>query len=132
MDVGPFVTAVTSFQIFYQTNYIDVFKNSISVPGTARTLLFDCATEQGVNCPLFGHDDEDLYMTVKENIVRGPSIIFKRHHKTGESLVRGIPNDICKNIVGYDANALYLWAIGQAMPIMVYARISGKDDKYSC
>ena len=51
----------------------------------------------------------------KENIVGGPSIIFNRYHEAGKTLNN--PNKPCQKIIGYDigydGNALYLWAIGQ-------------------
>ena len=52
----------------------------------------------------------------KENIVGGPSIIFNRYHESGKTFIRNNPNRPCKKIIGYDANALYLWAIGQNFP----------------
>ncbi|KAE9289379.1 hypothetical protein PF008_g25901 [Phytophthora fragariae] len=46
---------------------------------------------------------------MKANIAGGPSIIFNRYAKRNETKVRG--GKVCKKIIGYDANALYLWAI---------------------
>ena len=108
LDVGPMVKAIEKLQQFYFENNIDLFKIIISVPGVARKILFDSAD---CNFSLFDSQNEDLYRTVKQNIVGGPSIIFNRHHKAGETRIRG--GKLCKKIVGYDANALYLWAIAQ-------------------
>ena len=52
----------------------------------------------------------------KQNILGGPSIIFNQYHETGKTLIRNNPNKPCQKIIGYDANALYLWAIGQNFP----------------
>ena len=52
---------------------------------------------------------------LKNNIWGGPSIIFNRYQKVNKTLIRG--NKLCKNIIGFDANALYLWAIMQDMPV---------------
>ena len=52
----------------------------------------------------------------KENIVGGPSIIFNRYHETDKTFIRNNPNKPCQKIIGYDPNALYLWAIGQNFP----------------
>ncbi|RAW21335.1 hypothetical protein PC110_g22222 [Phytophthora cactorum] len=41
-------------------------------------------------------EEKDIYAKMKEDIAGGPSIIFNRY--------------------GYDANALYLWALGNDMP----------------
>ena len=46
----------------------------------------------------------------------GPSIIFHRYHESGRTFIRYKPNKPCKKIIGYDANALYLWSIGQNFP----------------
>ncbi len=128
LDVGPFVTAVTRFQEFYKENHLDVFKVAISAPGLARQLLFRCAESEGAVFPLFHKEDEDLYRTVKTGICGGPSIVFKRHHKVGETRLRGNPDKVCGSIAGYDANALYLWAIGQPMPTTSYGVITSNKD----
>ena len=70
---------------------------------------------------MIGKQDADLFHTIKKNIVGGPSIIFTRHHKTNETYIRNSDN-ICQSIVGYDANALYLWALSQPMPVGIYIR----------
>jgi hypothetical protein len=65
---------------------------------------------------LFGEEDEidereqrnNLNHLLKDSIVGGPSIIFNRDHEAYKTY---IPNGdkMCKTIIGYDANALYLW-----------------------
>ena len=40
---------------------------------------------------------------------------FTRYHEAFKTFIRG-GNKLCKKIIGYDANALYLWAISQFMP----------------
>jgi hypothetical protein len=40
---------------------------------------------------------------------------------------RGKESKPCKNVVGYDANALYLWAIMQDMPTGQYTRRLEED-----
>ncbi|KAG3051285.1 hypothetical protein PC122_g22981 [Phytophthora cactorum] len=51
---------------------------------------------------------------MKANIAGGPSVIFNRYAKCNETKIRG--GKVCKQIIGYDANALYLWALGNEMP----------------
>ncbi|GMF39746.1 unnamed protein product [Phytophthora lilii] len=58
--------------------------------------------------------DKDIYAKMKANIAGGPSIIFNRYAKRNETKIRG--GKVCKKIIGYDANALYLWALGNEMP----------------
>ena len=58
---------------------------------------------------------------MKDNIVGGPAIIFHRYHEKGITTIRG-GSELCRKIEGYDANALYLWAIMQDMPTGWYMR----------
>ena len=55
------------------------------------------------------------FYLLKDSIVGEPSIIFNRYHEANKTKIRN-GNKVCKQIVGYDANALYLWAIAQEMP----------------
>ena len=55
--------------------------------------------------------NEDLYQKYRYNLVGGPSIVFHHYHERNKR--NGKP---CQRILGYDANALYLWAISQDMP----------------
>ena len=126
LDVKPFVQAVQKFQQFYFDKGIDVFKTAISVPGIARQLLFQTAREQHANFALFDERNKDLYQTIKRNIVGGPSIIFIRHHCAGRTLIRGQKK--CGSILGFDANALYLQAIGQPMPVGPFVRRLAHND----
>ncbi|KAG4043780.1 hypothetical protein PC123_g20757 [Phytophthora cactorum] len=59
-------------------------------------------------------EEKDIYAKMKANIAGGPSIIFNRYAKRNETKIRG--GKVCKKIIGYDANALYLWALGNEMP----------------
>ncbi|MES9994350.1 MAG: hypothetical protein ABW098_20565, partial [Candidatus Thiodiazotropha sp.] len=126
LDVGPFVEAVENFQQFYFEKGIDVFKTAISVPGIARQLLFRAARDQQANFALFDSNNADLYHTIKANIVGGPSIIFTRHHCAGKTFIRG--QKPCRAVLGFDANALYLQAIGQPMPVGPFIRRLADND----
>lgn len=122
LDVGPFVEAAQRLQKFYFDRGIDVFKVAMTVPGIAREMLFQASKESGASFALFGEEDKDLFQTVKKNIIGGPSIIFNRFSKVGFTNIRHNVNKPCGRIVGYDANALYLWALNQAMPTGTYVR----------
>ena len=54
-----------------------------------------------------------MYQSVRNNIVGGPSMVFSRYEKINETAIN---DEKVKSIVGYDANALYLSAIGGNMP----------------
>jgi hypothetical protein len=71
---------------------------------------------------------------MKDNNVGGNSIIFNRYHEKEKSFIRevearakGKESKPCKKVVGYDANALYLWAIMQDMPTGQYTRRMEED-----
>ncbi len=57
----------------------------------------------------------NLFYLSKDSIVGGPSIIFNRYHEANKTYIRN-GNKTCKKVIGYDAHALYLWAIAQEMP----------------
>ena len=126
LDVRPFVDAVEKFQHFYDEKHLDVFKNAISTPGIARQLLFKTARDARASFALFDEYNKDLYQTVKQNIIGGPSIIFTRHHCVGETKIRG--QKPCGAILGFDANALYLQAIRQPMPVGPFVRRLAEND----
>ena len=120
-DTGPMVEGILKMLEFYSSRNIDLFKIAISVPGVSRHLIFNECKKSNVCFQLFCSDDEDLYRTVKANCVGGPSIIFKRHCKAGETKIRG-GELVSKRIIGFDASALYLWSISQNMPTGCYVR----------
>ena len=108
--MGPFVTAVIRLQKFIFDRGIDIFKTALSVPGIARQMLFDTARKQGAEFFLFDEKNNDLFHTVKTNIVGGPSIIYHRKAVKGETKISG--GKVCKKVLGYDCNTLYRWCIG--------------------
>ena len=61
------------------------------------------------------------YELLKTGMVGGPAIVFCRYHKRGKTKIRshiyGRKGKKCKCILGYDANALYLYCSGQLMPL---------------
>ena len=92
--------------------------------------------------------NKQVFHELKNSIAGGPSVIFHRHHKVGETFIKKARYDLpmelrdspflntsmacapkctssgwrvevgqlVKSIVGYDANALYLWCLSQDMP----------------
>ena len=57
---------------------------------------------------------------IRDNVVGGPALVFHRHAKVGETKifhngdVGPSDNDLfVKSIMGFDANALYLWAFAK-------------------
>lgn len=117
-DVIPMVEAINKMFLFYREKGLDMFKDAISLPGLAYKMLLTCTPEK---FSLFKEEDKELFYLLKRNIVGGPSIIFHRYHATDKTRIRG--GKLCKRILGYDANALYLWAIAQVMPTGDYVHV---------
>ena len=119
-DVIPFLQAIDKQFAFYQQHNIDMFKDGISVPGLSLLHLFNDLPDD-TYFTVFNRTNSDLHELVKDNIVGGPAIIFHRFHETDVTKIRG-GGETCRSNVGYDANALYLWAIMQDMPTGWYTR----------
>ena len=69
---------------------------------------------------LFDSKNEDLYHKITQGICGGPSIVYTRSMKKGQKLKGG--DEICKNIFGFDANALYPYCLSQDMPCGTFVR----------
>ena len=119
-DVEPFLEAIAKQATFYRDRHIDIFKDGISVPGLTLLYLFN-GLPPDTKFVTFNQTNSDLHQLVKDNIVGGPAIIFRRYHEKGVTRIRG-GEELCRAIVGYDANALYLWALMQDMPTGWYTR----------
>lgn len=75
---------------------------------------------------LFGEENKEVFYKFKKNIRGGPSIVFHRYHeKDRTQITRTRYEDewtydkegkLVKKIVGFDANALYLYCLGEEMP----------------
>ena len=119
-DVIPFLEAIAKQFAFYHDRGIDMFKDGISVPGLSLLHLFNDLPND-TYFTVFNRTNSDLHELVKDNIVGGPAIIFHRYHEKNVTRIRG-GSEPCRSIVGYDANALYLWALMQDMPTGWYTR----------
>ena len=119
-DVTPFLEAIAKQFTFYCDRGIDMFKDGISVPGLSLLYLFS-NLQKDTFFTVFNNTNKDAHKLVKDNIVGGPAIIFHRYHEKGITKIRG-GSELCRKIVGYDANALYLWALMQDMPTGWYVR----------
>ena len=119
-DVTPFLDAIAKQFAFYRDRDIDMFKDGISVPGLSLLYMFNNLPKDTF-FTVFNNTNKDAHKLVKDNIVGGPAIIFHRYHEKGITKIRG-GGELCRSIVGYDANALYLWALMQDMPTGWYVR----------
>ena len=101
---------------FYTEKGIDILKDAVSVPGVSLHYLLRGAVER--NAELYSPSKE-AYDMLKEAVVGGPSLVVTKYHEVG---VTGIWSHqiaeprLCKNILGYDANALNLSTMLREMP----------------
>jgi len=59
-------------------------------------------------------DETTVYNLLKTGMVGGPSIVFCRYHEAGMTKIRSHKYDkakTCRGVIGYDANALYLYCV---------------------
>ncbi|EGF83698.1 hypothetical protein BATDEDRAFT_22600 [Batrachochytrium dendrobatidis JAM81] len=105
LDAKPGVEATKKLGNFFQSLNLDIHKNGIFVPRLTLKYLWHTKSKD-CKFQLFKGNDE-LYHKYRDNLVGGPSI------KKTTRIRKGKP---CQGILGYDTNALYLWAISQDMP----------------
>ena len=75
--------------------------------------------------------NKDLYYLLKDNLVGGPRIVFHRHHNSSETRLRqqslGEESFLCHQVLGVDANALYIWCMMQNLPTGYPNRYQSED-----
>ena len=116
LDVAPGLEALEKMRNFYTEKGIDILKDAVSIPGVSLHYLLRGAVERGAELYAPG---KEVYEMLKEAVVGGPSLVFKRYHEvdvTGIRSHRTSEPRLCKNILGYDANALYLSTMLREMP----------------
>ena len=95
---------------------IDILKDAVSIPGVSLHYLLRGCVERDVELYSPG---KEAYEMLKEAVVGGPSLVFTRYHEVGitkKSSHRIAEPHLCKNILGHDANALYLSTMLRDMP----------------
>ena len=92
-----------------------MLKDAISVPGLTLKYLFKSLPSQ-VYFSLIHEKHKDLHELLRQQMVGGPSIIFHRYHEKGVTTFREPNGKTAAKLVGFDANALYLWSLMQEMP----------------
>ena len=101
---------------FYTEKGIDILKDAVTFPGVSLHYLLRRTIERGAD--LYSPCKE-AYDMLKNAMVGGPSIVFKRHHEAGVTPIRPhrfTKTKTCKRIIGYDANALYPSTMMREMP----------------
>lgn len=115
LDVLPFCKAVMKMLQFYMSRKIDLFKTCISAPGVAREIVFRSAAGKA-HFACFDNQNKNIYQLFRTGMCGGPAIVFHRYHERDMTFIRNNESKPCQKIVGYDANALHLWALKQDMP----------------
>ena len=116
LDVAPGLEALEKMRNFYTEKGIDIMKDAVSIPGVSLHYLLKGAIER--NAELYAPSKE-AYDMLKEAVVGGPSLVFTRYHEVGKTRIRShqfADAKLCQNILGYDANALYLSTMLRDMP----------------
>lgn len=82
-------------------------------------------------------DNSDFHAICKDNVVGGPSTVFRRFACRNVTRIRtgnnkSLAHALCKRIVCFDANGLYLWASTQPQATGVPRRwFIGKDGRFT-
>ena len=116
LDVAPGLEALDRMRAFYTEKEIDILKDAVSIPGLSLHYLLRGAVERGAELYSPG---KEAYEMLKGAVLGGPSLVFTRYHEVGVTKIRShriAEPRLCKNILGYDANALYLSTMLREMP----------------
>ncbi|TMW63865.1 hypothetical protein Poli38472_002806 [Pythium oligandrum] len=105
-----------TFKMLDITNYLPAARKDMSLHAFKRKKLMEFNADRLVWS--IDEEEKDIHHKMKANITGGPSIIFHRVAKRDETLIRPHTENpkLVKKVIGYDANALYLWALGNVMP----------------
>lgn len=99
MDVQPYVEAMKKYIKEFYRYSIDLTTDGISLPSLAVKIMY--ATNKKER--LLHIDNKEVNAFYNKHIVGGPSIIFCREAEG--------------RVLGFDARALYLYCLGQEMPV---------------
>ena len=121
LDVAPFLEALQKMKAFYFSPGVDIFKDAVSLPGVSKQYLLRKTLQ-----PSWGYKPPELYVPSKEAydmlkaaVVGGPSLVFTRKHVADETRIRSHQYEaaqLCRRILGYDANSLYPSTMMKEMP----------------
>ena len=117
-DVSPFLLGLHRLADYFRVEHsVDLFRLSISAPGTARYLIYQSAYENGASFFQFGEKHAHIYRMFRRNITGGPSLVYSRLMECNKTRLRGPDGPLCKSIVGLDSNALYPHSYFSSFPI---------------
>ena len=103
---------------FYNNKGIDMLSFGCTLPNLAIICLHKSTDSKFYP---FTESDKDLKEKIREDMVGGPSIVFRRKAVVDETFTR-ISSNLCKSVVGIDASQLYPYSMCQPMPTGLYTR----------
>ena len=127
-DVIGFVEAVDKILKNNIDRGLDMFKISVSLPGLTQRYIFNRIKDDTYFVG-FGKEHKSYAKEMRDSILGGPSIIFHRWHERLKTLIKKIKDNFCRCVLGFDANALYLYCFGKKMPTGWYT-IQSETDGY--
>lgn len=109
LAVGPFLEALEKMRGFYSGLDVNIFKDSVSLPGVSLQYLLH-GTIQGLNAPELYAPGKEAYEILKGAVVGGPSLVFTRKYEGGGggTAIRSRKYEnarTCQRMLDYDANA---------------------------
>ena len=117
-DVVPTLKAMQKMLAFCHKKGIDMLKLGCTLPN----LLIICLHKStSAKFYPFTETDKDLMQKFREDMVGGPSIVFRRRVVVDETFIRN-SRKICNSIGGIDASQLYPYSVCQPMPTGIYTR----------
>lgn len=117
-DSFPMVNAIENLLNEFDKEEIDILKLGFTLPGVALYKAF-MYLDKDTYFTQFNRKDAYIERCIRENIVGGASIAFHRYHKANETFIKKSEN-ICKKIISYDLNSLYLFCLTNYMPVGAY------------
>ena len=103
---------------FYHQKEIDMLKLGGILPILASICLHKSSDSKFYP---FTESDKDLLEKIREDMVGVPSIVFTRKAVVDQTFIRKSTN-LCKPIVGIDANQIHSYSMCQPMPTGLYTR----------
>ena len=117
-DVVPTKEAIRRMMLFYHAKNIDMLKLGCTLPNLANTFLHKSTSDKFFP---FTEKDKDYDSYIRSWLTGGPSIIFNRYAKAGETRIDDSEH-VCKTILGIDASQLYPFAMTKDMPTGLYTK----------
>eukprot|EP00662_Eupelagonemidae_sp_cell21_P036402 gene36402-15539_t len=114
LDTLPMLEATAAMQRVYLKDGIDILKDVCSISGVAMRCILNGAVARGFE--LWAPQSDEEYDLLRSGMVGGPAIIFTRLAEATKTMIRKHGTKVCKRVLGFDANALYLWCLAQLMP----------------